>query len=56
MTPKTPENLCTDATPMPKDAPGRWVHPLAVCVFDGDDYDRYLCPVCGKRFTVTVPQ
>ncbi len=50
------ENVCTAEKPMPKGAPGHWVHPSAACVYSGDDYDRFECPLCGQRFAVTVPQ
>lgn len=51
--------LCTDKRPYTQDldAQGRrWVHPEA---FETDDYGetaRYKCPVCGKAFTVELPQ
>lgn len=53
---------CTKEEPMPKGAKGHWQHPDAHDVGEetnglsgGGDYDIYLCPNCGLRFYVTVP-
>lgn len=50
----------TAPTACTKDAPNKdaRVHPDAVCVYDGgweQEYERYVCPHCKVRFTVTVP-
>lgn len=49
--------VCTKDAPMPKDAPGSWVHPDAKVLFKEygglrccGDYERYYCPHCDRRF------
>lgn len=52
-----PRKTCTKETPRPANAPASefWKHPDAVMEYDGDSYERYECPNCGLRFSVTIP-
>lgn len=49
---------CTYQNPAPKITnPNEvWEHPEAECVYDGDDYERFKCPICGLYFNVTIPE
>lgn len=58
----TDRQICSKESPMPKDAQGLWQHPDAKMidtdyggVSDGGSYEKYLCPICGLRFWVTLP-
>lgn len=50
---------CTKTNPMPADAKGFWQHPDALYLLDRDtrdgSYEWYVCPHCGLKFSVTVP-
>jgi hypothetical protein len=49
--------VCTAASPMPKNAPGRWQHPDAKSDPRNDPYyDHYNCPNCGLHFAVEVAE
>jgi hypothetical protein len=50
-------SICTAASPMPKNAPGRWQHPDAKSDPRNDPYyDHYNCPNCGLHFAVEVAE
>ena len=55
------ENICTKENPRPSDIPKgvRWMHPDAVCVYDGgwaQEYESYKCPHCGLYFSEELGQ
>lgn len=47
--------VCTKDNPSDGE-PYKWVHPDAKCIYtydaweEGDSYDEYECPHCGKKF------
>jgi hypothetical protein len=49
--------VCTPDNPCPsKHGSGHWRHPSAKSVYDGEEYERYECPVCGIGFKVEISQ
>jgi hypothetical protein len=53
--------ICTREQPMRPvhygNSPARWMHPDAKDLGFDDPYrDHYLCPHCGLRFSVEVPE
>ena len=48
--------VCTKDDPWTKEKSDRAIHPDAKYIRDGDDYDAYECPHCGKYFKVEVSQ
>lgn len=50
--------ICTEDSPWTPDKGTPTEHHDAVCVYDGgwdQEYERYECPHCDLRFTVTLP-
>lgn len=51
-------HICTRDDPWTPEKSKKAQHPDAKCVFDGgweQEYERYECPHCGKRFNVEIP-
>ena len=51
-------NICHPGRPYSKliDVGGRWHHPQAREVYDGDTWVRYQCPLCAHQWCEELPQ
>lgn len=48
--------ICTIDNPMPKDDAGRWQHPDAIEIGNGEYSAHYKCPNCNLEFSVELPE
>jgi len=51
-------NICHPGRPYSKliDVGGKWQHPQAREVYDGDTWVRYRCPLCAHQWCEELPQ